>query len=353
MIRLTGGFDMDKLNDRQLLIIKLLEKQVPLSPGKIHNKIGVGKVSRPTINRDLAYLLSLNLILKLGQGRNVTYKINQNYLIRSFDIDEYFKEDYRIDIKKDFNMDIFNNLNNILNEEEIFKIKELNNLYKEKILGQTTTGIKKELERLTIEFSWKSSSIEGNTYTLLDTERLLKDNVKAEGHSDLEAQMIINHKNALSYIVEEPNYFKELNVLKICEIHSLLSYDLGIKQGIRKSMVGITGTNFRPLDNEFSINEALEKLINALYKIDNAVEKALISVAMLSYIQPFEDGNKRTARMIANAILLAHGYIPVSFVGVNNLEYKKAVILFYEQNSIVYLKELFLEQYELSTNKYF
>lgn len=344
---------MERLNDRQLLIVKMLEKHRDLSPGEIHRRIGSAKVSRPTINRDLTYLLSLNLILKSGQGRSVIYNLNQNYLLRNFDVGKYFKEDYRTDIKEVFNLDIFDNLNGLFNEEETLKINKLNNIYKEKILTQTTTGIKKEIERLTIEFSWKSSSMEGNTYTLLDTERLLKENIKAPEHSDSEAQMIINHKNALSFIVDEPNYFKELTVFKIGQIHDLLAYNLGIKQGIRKSMVGITGTNFRPLDNEFLIKEALEKLIVAANKIDNPVEKALIFVAMLSYIQPFEDGNKRTSRMIGNAILLANDYIPVSFVGVNNLEYKKAIILFYEQNSIVYLKELFLEQYELSTNKYF
>ena len=69
-------------------------------------------------------------------------------------------------------------------------------------------------------------------------------------------------------------------------------------------MVGITGTNYRPLDNELEIKEALEKLFIYLNKEGNPVEKALVAVAMISYIQPFEDGNKRVARMLGNAILL-------------------------------------------------
>lgn len=344
---------MKRLNDRQIEILDMLNKNDFLSPREIHENIGFEKYSRPTINRDLILLLNLNLIIKSGMGRNVTYSINQNYLLKEFDIKKYFLDDFRSNIKENFNFDIFNNLNNILTECEISNVLKLNNKYKSKILGQTTTGYIKELERLTIEFSWKSSSIEGNTYTLLETERLLKENLKADGHVDSEAQMIINHKNALNFIVENPNYYNELTTLKIGEIHDLISYNLNIRQGIRKTMVGITGTNFRPLDNEHSIKDALDKLTRELNKIDNPVEKALVAVAMISYIQPFEDGNKRTARMIGNAILLANNYIPVSFVGVDNLEYKKAIILFYEQNSIVYLKELFLEQYELSVDKYF
>jgi len=228
-------------------------------------------------------------------------------------------------------MDIFSDLKDIFQEEELSLIEEINHLYKNKILGQTKTGIQKEFERLTIEFSWKSSSIEGNTYTLLDTERLLKENIKASGHNDDEAQMILNHKKAMDFILSNPNYFEDISFVKIKELHQILTRNLSIKSGIRKSMVGITGTNYRPLDNEFSITDVLEKLVINLNKNLNPVEKALVAVSMISYIQPFEDGNKRTARMLGNALLIAHQLIPVSFVGVNNLEYKKAIILFYEK----------------------
>ncbi|MFA5486397.1 MAG: Fic family protein [Bacilli bacterium] len=165
--------------------------------------------------------------------------------------------------------------------------------------------------------------------------------------------MIINHKDALSFILDNPENFLNINLYKLEELHHLISKELPITKGIRKSMVGITGTNYRPLDNEFEIKEVLEKLFLYLNKEGNPVGKALVAVAMISYIQPFEDGNKRVARMLGNAILLANDLIPVSFVGIDNLEYKKAVILFYEQNSIAYLKELFIEQYALAVNKYF
>lgn len=353
MTRIHRGVNMNNLNDRQLEIINILKKHDFLSPGNIHTFIGEEKYSRPTINRDLALLLSLNLVTTTGSGRSVIYRINLNPLLKEFDIDNYFKDDFRTDILENFNRDIFENLHGILSDNELERIEALNIVYKNKLLGQTTIGLKKELERLTIEFSWKSSSIEGNTYTLLETERLLKENVKAPGHIETESQMIINHKDTLAFIIENPKYFNELTTFKICEIHDLISTNLGISRGIRKTMVGITGTNYRPLDNEYEISESLELLVNALNKIKNPIEKALLAVAMISYIQPFEDGNKRTARIIGNAILLANKFIPVSFVGVDNIEYKKALILFYEQNSIVYLKKIFLEQYELATNKYF
>jgi len=122
---------------------------------------------------------------------------------------------------------------------------------------------------------------------------------------------------------------------------------MGITTGLRNHSVGITGTSYLPLDNTWQIQEALEKLIEALEKVTFPLEKALIAGTMLSYIQPFADGNKRTSRMLANAILLAWDFYPLSYRSVNEDEYKKALILFYEQNSIYKLKDIFIDQYKL------
>lgn len=342
-----------KLNERQIKIVNILEKNDSLSPNEIHLSIGEEFYSRSTVNRDIVKLLENNVIKQLGAGRSTKYALNRSKLLKKIDVDEYFKQDFRNDIIPYFNKEIFKEINTLFTKEELKIIEALNQVYKHKIFGQTATGIKKEFERLTIEFSWKSSSIEGNTYTLLDTERLIKESVKSPGHTDEEAIMILNHKDALSFILDSPKDYLNINLQKLEELHYLISKELPIKTGVRKSMVGIIGTNYKPLDNEFEIKEALEKLFNYLNKDHNPVEKALVAVAMISYIQPFEDGNKRVARMLGNAILIANNLIPVSFVGVDNLEYKKAIILFYEQNSIQYLKELFIEQYDLATNKYF
>lgn len=341
------------LNERQQKIIDILSKNNALSPDEIHFFIGKSFYSRPTINRDLLKLLQNNVLKQIGSGRTTKYLLNQTILLKKINVDDYYKIDYRTNIIENFNMEIFDEFNNLFTKDELKHIEELNQIYRNKILGQTDTGIKKEFERLTIDFAWKSSNIEGNTYTLLDTERLIRENVKAKGHNDFEAKMILNHKEALTYILESKDYYKNITLFKLEELHHLISDGLSIKFGLRNSMVGITGTNYHPLDNEFSIKEALEKLFIFLNSNVNPFEKALITVAMISYIQPFEDGNKRTSRMLGNAILIANNLIPISFVGVDSLEFKKALILFYEQNSINYLKQLFLEQFELSIKKYF
>ena len=144
-----------------------------------------------------------------------------------------------------------------------------------------------------------------------------------------------------------------LPVAKIEEIHTVLTSGLNVAKGIRSGMVGIVGTNYRPLDNKFQIQEALEQLVVLINQTENTIEKALLAVLMISYIQPFEDGNKRTSRILGNAILLADDFCPLSYRSVDEVEYKKGTILFYEQNNISYFKQLFLEQFRLAVSKYF
>lgn len=115
-----------------------------------------------------------------------------------------------------------------------------------------------EMERLGIDLSWKSSQIEGNTYSLLETERLLKEREEAKGKTREEAIMLLNHKAALRFILDTPDYLNSLSVSAIEDIHSILVRDLNVNRNIRTNRVGITGTNYRPLDNDFQIKEAMQ-----------------------------------------------------------------------------------------------
>ena len=212
---------------------------------------------------------------------------------------------------------------------------------------------RKEMERLGVDLSWKSSQIEGNTYSLLETERLLKEKETAQGKTKEEAVMLLNHKDALDFILDCPDYLKTLSVRRLEDIHCILTKELGVGNGIRKRRVGITGTNYRPLDNEFQIREALEDTCQLINGKDNVFEKALLALVLLSYIQAFTDGNKRTARISSNAILIAWGYCPISFRTVDSVDYKKAMLMFYEQNNIAAFKRIFIEQHEFAVKNYF
>ena len=218
----------------------------------------------------------------------------------------------------------------------------------------TELEYRKEMERLGVDLSWKSSQIEGNTYSLLETERLLKDKQTASGKTKEEAIMLLNHKDALDFVLDVPDYLKELSVHRIENFHSILTKELEVdRMKIRHRRVGITGTNYRPLDNEFQIREALEDTCTLVNGKDNVFEKALLTLVLLSYIQAFVDGNKRTARITSNAVLIANGYCPISFRTVDSIDYKKAMLMFYEQNNIAAFKKIFIEQFLFAVKTYF
>ena len=165
--------------------------------------------------------------------------------------------------------------------------------------------------------------------------------------------MLLNHKDALDFILDVPDYLKNLTVARIEEIHALLTKELGVERNIRHRRVGITGTNYTPLDNEFQIREALEDAVRLINGKSNIFEKALLALVLLSYIQAFTDGNKRTARIVSNGILIANGNCPISFRTVDSIDYKKAMLMFYEQNNIAAFKRIFIDQFLFAVKTYF
>ena len=341
---------------RQASIFWIIYKAEPIGISGIFQRL-TESISIPTLNRDLADLKRQNFILSEGTGPATKYRVNLEGLMHAkIDQQEYFQVDAddRIILEK-YNVNIFDLVatKNHFSSKEKKKLDELTKVFQTKLRNITPDFRKREFERLVIELSWKSSQIEGNTYDLLDTEQLLKYNIPATGHSPEEAIMLLNHKTAFQYIHENPKEFFPLSVSKIIDVHTLLTKDLGISKNIRNRLVRITGTRYTPPDNQFVIEEGLEKLCTRINKCKDAYEKALLAILLISYLQPFNDGNKRTARLIANAVLLAEGKCPLSFRSINPSDYKKAVMLFYELNNVTAFKEVFLEQYQFAAENYF
>ena len=128
--------------------------------------------------------------------------------------------------------------------------------------------------------------------------------------------------------------------------------DLNISSEPRAGRIGITGSNYLPLDMSTQIVEAIEGLCARIDTLETPYDKALLALVGLSYIQTFEDGNKRIARFITNAILLAYGYAPLSYRSVDEEYYREAMLVFYETQSVVAVKEIFIGQYFFSVKNY-
>lgn len=345
-----------QVNKRQSRLLEYLASKPLSSRSQLEELLDDEKVSRITVIRDLNHLLSIGWIEQVGGGKYVKYSIKSGKeLLVPVNIDDYFSKppDARSVKYKTYNTELARNLRDLFSRDEFAVFEVGSNKLQTKFKTLDETILKRELERFTIELSWKSSQIEGNTYSLLETEELIKNKKEAKGHERSEAIMILNHKSAFDTVLKKKDTFKDVSILDIRSLHSVLIKDLKIKQGIREFGVGITGTRYRLMDNKWQITEALEKLMEEVAKIKTVPEKALILLAMISYLQPFTDGNKRTSRMISNAILLSNDYYPLSYRSVDEVEYKKALILFYEQNNIFHLKRIFIEQQQFAIDNYF
>lgn len=345
-----------QVNNRQVQLLGSLLVNPLSSRLELEKSVKDEKGSRITVIRDLKYLQELGLIEQVGGGKHIKYKLKEGKeLLIPIDLDNYFlvSPDKRNLRHLSFNFGVIKDLEDLFSKDELDLFEKGRNKLKEKFETLDKDLIKRELERFTIELSWKSSQIEGNTYSLLETEDLIKNKREAKGHERSEAIMILNHKSAMDTILAQKETFKEISISDIRALHSELVRDLEIKIGIRDGGVGITGTRYLPIDNKWQIEEALEKLVAQVKNIVDIPGKALIYLAMIAYTQPFNDGNKRTSRMISNALLLANGYYPLSYRSVDEVEYKKALILFYEQNNIYHLKRIFLEQQKFAIDNYF
>ena len=330
-------------------------------PASSRSEIETGmamKESPATVKRLLASLVERKEAVISGQGRATRYSVSpQAHVTMELIIDTYFqKEMDEREVQTHFN---FGLINDILPHVELFTEEEKKQLailqaqFTKNLEGITPTEYRKEMERLGIDLSWKSSQIEGNTYSLLETEKLLKEKQTAAGKTKEEAVMLLNHKDALDFVLADPGYIHEVSIRRIEELHTLLVKELDVDKGIRRRRVGVTGTNYRPLDNEFQIREALEDTCRLINEKDNVFEKALLALVLISYIQPFADGNKRTARITSNAILMANRYCPISFRTVDSVDYKKAMLIFYEQNNISAFKKIFIDQFAFAVQTYF
>jgi Fic family protein len=349
---------MIQLDERQQAIVQFIKEKDTVANQEIGSFLAKGgvAVSRVTLIRDLNELLELGEIRQIGKGRNIRYEHSSKHpLLSQLDIEDYLNH---IDRNKTstpihFNHDTIDRLLNIFSEKEIINLEKRNSLYRNRVVGLSPTLLKKEFERITIELSWKSSQIEGNTYSLIDTEILINEHREAKGHSKEEATMILNHKKALDYIFSNKEKFKIISLREVENVHRLLVDGLEVEHGIRKRAVGITGSYYRPLDNSHQLTEVLEKTIEKINGAEDPWTKAFITLLMISYIQPFEDGNKRTSRIIANACLIAHDVCPLSLKTIDVTEYKKAIIVFYELQNATYLKKIFLEQFDFAIKNYF
>jgi DNA-binding Lrp family transcriptional regulator/fido (protein-threonine AMPylation protein) len=209
--------------------------------------------------------------------------------------------------------------------------------------------------RLLIDLSWNSSRLEGNTYSLLDTQRLIEFGETVDGKGATEAQMILNHKAAIEFLVQSAGEitFDRATVLNL---HALLAENLladpGAAGRLRTIPVGIGGSVFHPTAIPQLISECFDSILAKASAILDPFEQAFFVMVQLPYLQPFDDVNKRTSRLAANIPLIHRNLAPLSFVDVPKDLYTEAMLGVYELNRIELMRDVFLWAYERSARRY-
>lgn len=217
------------------------------------------------------------------------------------------------------------------------------------------TYAKQILQRLLVDLSWNSSRLEGNTYSLLDTQRLLSHGEHAPNKSEADAQMILNHKDAIEFLVRDAGEIG-FNRYTILNLHAMLANNLlpdpASPGRLRSFGVGIKNSAYTPTAIPQLIEEMLDVILAKAGAIKDPHEQALFMMVQLPYLQPFEDVNKRVSRLAANIPLNQHNLIPLSFIGVPEDLYIPGLLAVYELNRTELLKDIFIWACERSADRY-
>ena len=210
-------------------------------------------------------------------------------------------------------------------------------------------------QRLLIDLSWNSSRLEGNTYSLLETEQLFQAGHNGDSQLSNDAVMILNHKAAIEFLLESTTE-ADFNHRTILNLHALLTADLlrdpAAEGALRTDPVGIGKSTYLPPAIPALIETLFDTILTKAREIRDPFEQAFFAMVHLPYLQPFIDGNKRVSRLAANLPLFRRNLAPLSFVDVSEADYTDGMLAIYELNEVGILRELFIQAYERSAQRY-
>lgn len=325
-------------------------------------------VAKRTLQRHLSYLIQAGKIVRKGKGRSILYTPPQAekapqtaatiiYSEPAKQLKQYLQQPFNLRKKATYQADF---LYHYQPNADYYLAKTLRTHLKH--LGKQENGkqaagtfARTILTRFLLDLSWNSSRLEGNTYSLLETQRLLMLGEVAANHSNLEAQMILNHKAAIEFLVELGEDLA-INRYTMLNLHALLADNLLSNPEaigrIRKIPVSIGKTSYQPPNIPQLLEENFNYIITTANKINDPFEQAFFLMVQLPYLQPFEDVNKRVSRLAANIPFLQQNYCPLSFVELPHRDYIDGILGIYELNDISALRDMFVWSYECSVKRY-
>ena len=309
-------------------------------------------VSETTIWRALSRLVDEGKLELSGRGRASGYTIAGSAVVRA-----HLQTPYNQRAPKTYNKEFLDryipNTTFYLSEAERDALRAAGTPSGGSL--PTGTYARRILERLLVDLAWASSRMEGNTYDILETEQLVRFGREASGKDRKEAVMILNHKEAIEYVVENLDSI-DITRQDICNIHALLADGLLIDPAmaglLREIDVGIGYSSYKPISDKYEIEEEFDIVIAKAREISDPFEQSFFLLVHIPYLQAFTDINKRTSRIVSNITLLKADLAPMSFLTMNDREYIDALIGIYELNNVALLREIYIDAYLASAQNY-
>lgn len=322
--------------------------------------------NRRTLQRWLNELIKQGQLHRHGQGRAITYGPSQDLgqpegLIalspEAKQIERHVRQPLALRTPVGYSQDFLNRYRP--NETHYLSQNTRDELHSQGRAVSSSepagTYARQLAHRLLIDLSWNSSRLEGNTYSLLETERLISVGEAASGKNALDAQMILNHKGAIEFLIDSAAEIG-FNRYTLLNLHALLSDNLledpTASGRLRSIAVGIGQTTFLPLEGPQRIQACFDQVLQIAAAIKDPFEQAFFSMVHLPYLQPFEDVNKRVSRLAANIPLIQNNLCPLSFVDVAQSTYISAMLGIYELNQVDLLRDVFVWAYKRSCARY-
>jgi hypothetical protein len=334
----------------------------------LHSTLGLS-TSTKTLQRFLGALSEQGLVQITGRGKGTRYfaatpsvALADNPLtiplsLRAKELLAFVEQPLELRPKAGYKVSFLRSY--LSNESSYLSSSERSHLLS---IGQTArqqdvagTYARHMLERLLIDLSYNSSRLEGNTYTLLDTQLLIAKGQIIEEKTAAETQMILNHKDAIEFLVEGAQEVS-FNRSTLLNLHAILSNNLlpdpAASGRLRTFAVGIAKSSYLPPGMPQQVEEYFDLFVTKAQEIRDPFEQAFFAMVHIPYLQPFEDVNKRVSRLVANIPLIRLNLAPLSFIDVPRDLYIKGLLGVYERAQVSLLKDVFLYAYERSASRY-
>lgn len=357
--------DIKKMDKKLAVLSAVKQMEGAISLPELLIYLGEGFAER-SVRRWLQELIADGLVEKTGQKRGTLYYAHSKAQIPAFQetafINQnsqaiaYIKQPYYlrkpVTYQVQWLMDYEPNKTFYLSLEQRSLLRQQGaRPYSQAIAGTYARHI---YNRLLIDLSYNSSRLEGNTYSLLDTEKLIIEGVSAPNKLDEEKVMILNHKEAIRYLIDNAEKII-IDYQTVCTLHYLLADGLLLPQrvgSVRNGGVKIGGSTYLPLDNKAQLEQILTAICNKATLIEDPHEQSFFLLAHIAYLQAFEDVNKRTSRLCANIPLIKNNLVPLSFNDVSKEDYSMAMIVIYELNDPGLLTSLYCFSYGRTCEQY-